>query len=435
MRRQWRRSMFKNYIQKKLERYVVEYFAAHPTVKLVCVTGSVGKTSTKMAAATVLRQQYRVHVHEGNHNTEISAPLAILGIPYPSNIKNPLAWRRVFKQAKQRIAAPADVDIIIQELGADQPGDVQSFGRYLKPDISLVTGVTPEHMEAFGTIDAVAAEELSVANFSKMAIINCDDIPPQFAGVLTNPAVFTYGTSQDIAVCSFKSVEFSLQEGHKGYFIAPDFPDGLPATLKVVGEHNLRPIVGAVAVAMQLGMAPELIVRGAEAIRPVAGRMNILPGVKDSILIDDTYNSSPAAAAAAVRTLAAISAPQKIAILGSMNELGAVSADEHTKLGQLCRAGEIDWVITIGEEAGKYTGPAALANGCFVRSFPDAISAGSFAHSKIERGAVVLAKGSQGGIFAEEALKIMLRSTDDMKKLVRQDPAWLEAKTKFFSKF
>ena len=74
-------------------------------------------------------------------------------------------------------------------------------------------------------------------------------------------------------------------------------------------------------------------------------------------------------------------------------------------------------------------------NGCFVRSFPDAISAGAFVHSKLERGAVVLAKGSQNGIFAEEALKIMLKSTDDMKKLVRQEPEWLEIKTNFFSKF
>ena len=161
----------------------------------------------------------------------------------------------------------------------------------------------------------------------------------------------------------------------------------------------------------------------------------ILRGVKDSILIDDAYNSSPAAAAAAINTLSNIEAPQKIAILGDMNELGATSAQEHAELGRLCHPNGINWVVTIGNESGRYLAPVAEANGCFVRSFPDAISAGAFVHSKLERGAVVLAKGSQNGIFAEEALKIMLKSTDDMKKLVRQEPEWLEIKTNFFSKF
>ena len=173
--------MFKNYIQNKLEGYVRQYFAAHPEIKLIVVAGSVGKTSTKTALATVLSQQYRVRMHPGNHNTELSAPLAILGIEYPRNIKSMSAWRQVFKQAKERIAQPATVDVIIQELGVDKPGDMAVFGRYLRPDIAVVTAVTPEHMEYFGTLDAVAAEELSVVNFSKVGVINRDDIPSKYA--------------------------------------------------------------------------------------------------------------------------------------------------------------------------------------------------------------------------------------------------------------
>jgi UDP-N-acetylmuramoyl-tripeptide--D-alanyl-D-alanine ligase len=182
-------------------------------------------------------------------------------------------------------------------------------------------------------------------------------------------------------------------------------------------------------------MSQEAIVAGAEMIRPVLGRMNVLRGMNESIIIDDTYNSSPAAAAMALQTLASISAPQRIAILGSMNELGATSAAEHEKLGRLCKPDLVDRVVTIGEEAARYTAPAAQANGCVVKSFSDAISAGAFVHSKLERGAVVLAKGSEGGIFVEEAIKIILHSTDETKQLVRQEPAWLEAKAKFFSKF
>lgn len=426
--------MFKNYIQKKLEKYAASYLQAHPDIKLVCVAGSVGKTSTKTAIATVLSEQYRVHMHEGNHNTEMSVPLAILGIEYPGEIRSPLAWWSVFRAAKQKVRQPSDVDIIIQELGTDKPGDIPAFGRYLQPDIGVVTAITPEHMQSFGTIDAVAAEELSLGNFSKVVIINRDDIEGRFAQLLNNPNIDTYGTS-GTAEYSFVDEDFTIEGGHKGYFTNPEFADNLHATLHVLGEHNVRPVVGAVAVAIRFGMAPQAIIQGVEAIRPVPGRMNLLHGANGSIVIDDTYNSSPAAAQMALQTLINLPAPQHIAILGSMNELGASSAAEHEHLGRMCHPDQIDWVVTIGEEAAKYLAPAAQANGCAVKSFADSISAGSYIHQFIEPGAIVLAKGSEGGIFVEEAVKVILHSIDDNNKLVRQTPEWLEAKSQFFSRF
>lgn len=426
--------MFKNLIQKKLEKYVVKYLKAHPDVKVICVAGSVGKTSTKTAIATVLSQQYRVHMHEGNHNTEMSVPLALLGIEYPGEIRSPLAWLSVFRAAKQKIKQPADVDIIIQELGTDKPGDIPSFGRYLRPDVGVITAVTPEHMEFFGTIDAVAAEELSLANFSQVVVINRDDIDGKYAQLLTNPNIDTYGTS-GVAEYSFVDEDFTLEGGHKGYFTNPEFQDNIHATLQVLGEHNVRPVVGAVAVAIRFGMDPAAIVRGVEMIRPVPGRMNVLKGANGSTIIDDTYNSSPAAARMAIQTLVNLPAPQHIAILGSMNELGASSQYEHEQIGRMCTPELLDWVVTIGDEAAKYLAPVAQANGCTVKSFPDALSAGAYIHQYIEPGAVILAKGSEGGIFVEEAIKVILHSIDDNAKLVRQTPAWLEAKSQFFAKF
>ncbi len=428
--------MFKKYIQKKLETSVQKYLAAHPDVKLICVSGSVGKTSTKVAIATILSQQYRVRMHEGNHNTELSAPLAILGVEYPGEIRSVFAWRKVFKAIKQRIKNPAAVDVIVQELGADRPGDIQSFGRYLQPDVAVITGVTPEHMEHFGTLDAVAAEELSLANFSKIAIINRDDIDERYSQLLTNPTINTYGNS-GVSEYSFRDEDFSLTMGHKGYFTGPEFgePSAAHATLQVLGEHNIRPIIAAVTVALRFGMDGNAIIRGAEQIRPVPGRMNVLRGVRDAMIIDDSYNSSPAAAAMALQTLVNIPAPQHIAVLGSMNELGASSAAEHQRIGAMCMPDSIDWVVTIGDEAERYLAPAAAQNGCFVKSFRDAISAGAFVNQYLDRGGLVLVKGSEGGIFAEEAVKILLRSTEDEQQLVRQTPAWLEAKNNFFSRF
>lgn len=426
--------MFRSYVQKKLEKYVVQYFRAHPEVKLVCIAGSVGKTSTKTAIATVLAQQYRVRMHEGNHNTEMSVPLAVLGIEYPKNIKNPFAWNKVFRAARRRISQPAEVDVVIQELGTDKPGDIPAFGKYLQPDIGVITAVTPEHMQAFGTIDAVAAEELHLGNFCKVVVINRDDIEGRFAELLTNPNIDTYGTS-GAAEYSFVDEDFTIEDGHRGYFTNPEFAGNLHATLKVLGEHNVRPVVGAVAVGIRFGMAPEAIIKGVEMIRAVPGRMNVLRGANGSIVIDDTYNSSPAAARMALQTLINLPAPQRIAILGSMNELGNSSATEHEQIGRMCHPDQIDWVITVGEDAANYLAPAARANGCSVKSFADAVAAGSYIHQFIDSGAVILAKGSEGGIFVEEAVKIILGSIDDNDKLVRQEPAWLEAKEQFFSRF
>lgn len=423
--------MFKDFVQRRLESYVRKYFKKHPEVKLVAVAGSVGKTSTKRAIATLLSQKYRVGMHEGNHNTNVSAPLAIMGIKYPDNVRSVGAWLSVFAAMRQRISQPSGVDVIVVELGTDHPGEIATFGKYLQPDIAVITAVTPEHMEFFGTIEAVAAEEIGVANFSKLAVINRDDIEGRFADLLTNTNVDTYGTS-GAAEYRFEIKDFSVEKGYIGQVITSEYAEPISASIKVVGEHSLRPAMGAVAVACKLGLNPHEIAAGLRQIRPVPGRMNILRGLEESLIIDDTYNSSPLAASSALQTLYNLQAPQRIAILGSMNELGASSQAEHEKLGSMCDPSLLAWVVTVGDEAEKYLAPAAKARGCPVRSFKSAIDAGAFVRKVMEKNAAILAKGSQGGIYLEEAVKILALMTED-DELVRQSPAWLKVKEEFFS--
>lgn len=425
--------MFKKLVQKKLENYVKKYFKKHPEVKLVVVAGSVGKTSTKRAIATLLSQKYRVAMHEGNHNTEMSIPLAIMGVAYPDQVHSIGAWMSVFSAMKKRIKDPTGVDVIVAELGTDHPGEIAHFGTYLKPDIGVITGITEEHMAAFQTLDNVAKEEMGVANFSKVAIINRDDIDSKYAELLTNPNIDTYGTT-GAAEYRFEIKDFALEKGYVGEVITPEYAESIAATIKVVGEHSLRPPMGAVAVAIKLGLGPSEIAAGLKQIRAVPGRMQVLRGMEKSIIIDDTYNSSPLSASLALRTLYGIQAPQRIAILGSMNELGTMSAVEHEKLGALCDSSLLAWVITVGDEAEKNLAPSAKARGCQVRSFKTAIEAGTFVHRVMEPGAAILAKGSQGDIYLEEAVKMLAMMTED-DKLVRQSETWMKIKEEFFSKF
>lgn len=427
------RQKYKERVQKKLEELVVAYFQAHPEVRLIVVTGSVGKTSTKSAIATMLKQRYRVRLHEGNHNTPMSVPLAILGVPYPDNVRSFGAWHDAIKAAQAKVLQPTDVDIIIQELGADHPGDIAAFGRYLKPHAAVITAVTPEHMEYFKTIDAVAHEELAAGNFSQIALINRDDIDGQYAEYLTNPNLGTYGTSAS-AEYHFEEQEFTLDKGHVGKFVAPDLSSPVEASIQVLGEHNIRPAVAAAAVGVKFGLTGAEIKSGLEQVRSIPGRMNLLRGLNSSKIIDDTYNSSPAAAVSAIETFYSMDTPQRIAIMGSMNELGESSPAEHEKIGKMFRVDMVDWVITVGEDAGKYLAPAARSNGCQVKSFQNAVQAGAFAHSVLKKDAVILAKGSQGDVYCEEAVKILLHNETDINKLVRQSPAWMATKEAYFER-
>lgn len=428
-------SMFKNYIRKRLEKYVVKYFKKHPEVKLVVVAGSVGKTSTKRAIATLLSQRYRVRMHDGNHNTEMSVPCGILGITYPENIRSFGQWHRVFKTARKRINAPTDVDVIVQELGTDHPGDIAAFGTYLVPDIALVTAITPEHMEYFGTIEAVAQEEMSVSNYSRFVLLNHDDIEGRFADYENNPNFATYGLD-GLADYRFEKQEFTLESGFSGMMVIPEYPQEFAATVKVYGEHSVRPVVGAVAVAAKLGLTPQKVANGLTLLRPVPGRMNVLRGLGGTTVIDDSYNSSPAAAAAAIQTLYLLGeeAPQRIAVLGDMRELGASSQMEHEKIGAMCDGNLLAWVVTVGPDSEKYLAPIARQRGCQVKVCRNAIEAGEFVRGISEKGAVILVKGSQNTIYLEETVKILIEMGED-DKLVRQSETWRREKDAFFSRF
>jgi len=403
--------------------------------KIVAVTGSVGKTSTKLAIATVLSGRFKVLFQEGNYNAEVSVPMTIFDLPMPplSKLKNPFTWLRQLWYMELKVHRPFPFEVIVLELGTDHPGDIAHFRKYLHPDVAVVTAVTPEHMEYFKTIDAVAEEELSVANFSRLVIVNRDDIDQTFARFVDNSNIDTYGTS-GVAEYHYLVENFEPGKGFVGKFVSPEFGQQ-PVNLQLVGEHNVRAAVAAGVVGIKLGLSAKELQLQLSAVRPVKGRMNLLRGLLDSVIIDDTYNSSPAAAKAALQTLYLFPNKQKIAILGSMNELGEFSQKAHEEIGAVCDPTLLDWMITIGDEAERYLAPAAAKRGCQVRSFRGPYEAGAFAHSVLHPHAVVLAKGSQNGVFAEEAIKLLLHETTEDHQLVRQSAEWIAKKQAMFDRY
>jgi len=422
--------MFKKQVQKKLERFVRKYFQKHPNVKLVIVTGSVGKTSTKMAIADVLSVKYKIRTQVGNHNAELSTPLAILGIDYPTNIRSISQWRRAFKAAKLRIKSTDEPDVIIQEVGSDGPGQVPHFGTYATPDVAVVSAVSDEHMEFFKTLDKVAAEELSAVNFSKFGLINRDDIGTKYIPLVTNTNIGTYGLNAE-AEYWFEQTDFHLGVGYNGKIMLPDEP--VEVTIQVLAPSAIKSALAAAAVGYKLELTPDEIKRGVELIRPVAGRMNLLKGAEGSFIIDDTYNSSPLAVRNAVETVYSIDSPSRIVVLGNMNELGDTAEASHRAVGKLLNPNELSHVITVGNMANQWIADEAAKLGNDVKKFATAIDAVMFVRELLEQNAVVLVKGSQGGVYLEELVKELLANAEDESQLVRQSPDWMAKKRDFFN--
>ena len=261
-------------------------------------------------------------------------------------------------------------------------------------------------------------------------IYNRDDIRPEFVDFADCGQIISYGTepSADYQMAIGK---FTSGKGYRCQLIHAD-QTSRPFIIPVVGVHQLRVAGGAAAVALELGLDIECVMTTLENFTPVSGRMNILPGINDATIIDDSYNSSPLAVKSALATLYQLPAKTKIAVLGDMNELGETAADEHAAVGALCDPKQLDHVITVGRLAEQFLAPVARQNGCTVTSFTKATDTTELLARLANKDTTLLFKGSQGGIYLEEAIKPLLKNPADSQKLVRQSDAWLEKKRKFF---
>ena len=394
--------------------------------KVVAVAGSVGKTSTKLAIAELLEKTgLRVRYQTGNYNDRLTVPLVFFGLAEP-NIFNPFAWFKVLGISQSEIALPYPYDVVVVELGTDGPGQLRDFA-YLKPDLTVVTAVAAEHMEYFSTLDAVAAEELTVFDYSRAVLVNADDI----AGTYLAGRAFTeYSLVSDQA----KYFARSKAKGLDGQHIVISLGTKLIDTeVRYLGVQGAKITLAAAAAADMLDVSETDIAEGLSELYPPAGRMQILPGIKNATVIDDTYNASPVAVKAALDVLYDARATQRVAILGSMNQLGDYARQAHHEVGNYCNPKKLDVVVTIGHDAKTWLAPAARDRGCTVHTFVSAPEAGAYVADKLMEGAVVLAKGSQDGVFAEEAVKPLLANPTDAAKLVRQSPVWLAKKAKRFS--
>jgi UDP-N-acetylmuramoyl-tripeptide--D-alanyl-D-alanine ligase len=414
----------KAFLSRQLERQVRQ-LRQKKNFTVIAVAGSVGKTSTKLAIAKTLAASRHIRYQDGNYNDRLTVPLIFFNREQPG-IYNIAGWLRILRENRRQLHKPYPYDIVIVELGTDAPGQLKDFA-YLRPDLTVITAIADEHMAQFKTLTAVAKEELVPLEFSERVLLNADDIPDEH---MPKATYTSYGLWQSADYAVAEREMRSLQ----GQKITVKLPAGksLSAEVAALGSQGAKIVAAAVAVADMLGLSLTDIKKGLAAITPVSGRMQILAGKQGSIIIDDTYNASPVAVEAALDVLYATEAKQRVAILGSMNELGEDSARLHSDIGGYCNPKKLDLVVTIGREAAENLAPVARNQGCTVKTFMSPYEAGEYIRHQLKPGAVVLAKGSQNGVFAEEAIKLLLANASQARKLVRQSDYWLKVKESQF---
>ncbi|MCA9308739.1 UDP-N-acetylmuramoyl-tripeptide--D-alanyl-D-alanine ligase [Candidatus Saccharibacteria bacterium] len=420
------KKLFKSIIVWVLWRQVDRLRAKYkPTV--IAVAGSIGKTGTKRAIATVLTEGKKVQWQDGNYNDIVSVPLIFFGQKMPS-LLNPVGWIKVLISNERQIHSGYPYEVVVLEVGTDYEGNMDLFTPRLKVDYGVLTAIAAEHLVNFSDMEAVATEELKITEIANKVLVNIEEVDARYMKRINSP--LTYGT--DAKDCHISAGKLSKDFKRPVVFTTKDPSIRASVKTRMIGQQNLPGMAAAVLLGSQLRLSQKQIQKGLELIQPFAGRMQLLLGRKQSLLIDDTYNASPEAVKAALDTLYEISAPQKIAVLGQMNELGKFSKELHIEVGTYCKAGELDLVVTIGADANAYLAEAAEKAGCKVVRCPSPYHAADIIKPLLTKGTVVLIKGSQNGVFAEETTKLLLQRPSDAKRLVRQDKKWISVKAKQF---
>jgi len=336
----------------------------------VGITGSAGKTTTKDLTAAALSTERKVHANEQSFNNEVGTPLTLL-------------------------SAPENTEVLIAEMGARKAGNITELADLVKPSIGVITNIGMAHAEYLGGRTGIAAvkSELVVAlPESGLAILNADCDQTASLSKLTSARVVTVGQakSADIVVSDINVDE----EIRPSFSLKTDY-GSVRIRLELRGAHHAVNAAMAAAVALELGINLDVIVANLQRVRAAKLRMEVTKTESGIIVIDDSYNSSPTSATAALTSLASLKVSgRRWVVLGEMRELGEYSEAEHATLGAQVSAMGVDCLVAVGDRVDAMAA-AARSGGVMVNEVKDAQEAIAILDAEAKAGDVVLVKASR----------------------------------------
>jgi len=291
---------------------LAKYVRQNSNYKVIALTGSAGKTTTKNILSHVLKSKFKCFSSPKSFNNNIGVPLTIFD-------------------------APDDTEILISELGSNHPGEIEQLTKIIQPDIALITTVCPAHLEGFGSLDAIVKEKASIA-----------------AGLQQDCKFFINGSIEKlVSHCRTQKIKYETFEtpsevkltGHKSTFII----DNVIVNLPLAGRANVENTIAAWTICKSLGLSASQFADALISIKPVDMRMECMK-LGSAMVLADCYNANPGSMANAIETLYLISQQENkrpVFIFGRMGELGIHSEKLHAELGEKIAKFKIPLALTI----------------------------------------------------------------------------------------
>lgn len=301
-----------------------EFYRRQLSVKVVGITGSVGKTSTKEFVASVLSQKYRIHKTLGNYNNEIGVPLTVLSMP-------------------------EDTEVAVLEMGINHFGEMHNLSRIARPDICIMTNIGQCHLEFLGSREGILKAKSEMFDFMKedgSVCINGDDDMLASIKEVKGKKPVTFGLSEQCRV-------YAADIKGKGLFgseaVIHGNGESFAVQIPLPGEHMVYNALAAAAAGQLLGLTPEEIRDGIAAVESVSGRSHIVK-LPDKVLIDDCYNANPVSMEAAIDLLLQADG-RRVAVMGDMFELGEQEKEMHARVGKYAADKGVECIICAGKLA------------------------------------------------------------------------------------
>ncbi|MCL6471646.1 MAG: UDP-N-acetylmuramoyl-tripeptide--D-alanyl-D-alanine ligase [Firmicutes bacterium] len=366
---------------------IAAYYRTKLSAKVIGITGSTGKTTTKDMLNCILSKKARVVCTEKNFNNELGVPLTIL-------------------------RADQNTEVLIIEMAMRGRGQIKELAEIARPNIGVITNIGQAHIEILGSekeIAAAKAELIECIPRDGVAVLNADDLWTENIASVACSKIITFG----IADGDIRGTEIDVDElGRPTFRLHFGREPAYVVRLSIPGKHNVYNALAVAAVALEMGYSIDDIRVGLSGCRPSAMRMEIFATDDNVLILNDTYNANPISMQAALSTLIDIStAGRHIAVLGDMLELGHISNEAHKEIGEMVASLGVDVLIAVGNES-RVMAESATKAGMSAKSIITCLDSGTAARilkQLITPGDVVLVKGSRGvglEVVVKELVKI-----------------------------
>ncbi len=418
----------KEVLIQKILRWLARRILQKHKPMVIGVTGSVGKSTAKEMIFVVLENDFQVRKSEKNYNNEVGIPLAIIGVS--GEKKNIWQWLKVVIKGVALILLPNQYpEILILELAADKAGDIKYFCDFIPVDIGVLTNVGISHLEKFKTKENIFKEKIYLLQQAKeLAIYNADNIKDDKIKKIIRSQIKSYGFQ----------IGADLQIVDNRYYYTPDeLLRGMEFKLKyknkiisgrlnnIIGRPYLYGVMPALIIADYFKLNLKKVLQNLENFPAMPGHISLITGIKNTIIIDDTYNSAPASVEEALKVIKSIKARRRIVVLGDMLELGKEEQKAHQKIGE--QVGELREVVfvAVGErmklavegfkvKLQKKEIKRVKINSK-VRWFATSEQAGNFLEQNVMEKDVILVKGSRGMKMEKIVIKLTRKKTEPSK--------------------